>query len=621
MKKIVLLLIGFSTSLFIFAQNTNVLFRSKVTFPGQTVANVWGYTAQGREYALVGASKGLVIVDVTDPDAPQQIVQIPGPNNLWKEIKTYRQYAYIVSEGGQGVQIVDMSNLPSANLNYHFYTGDGPIQGQLGKIHALHIDVATGYLYAYGGNLFSGGAKVLDLNADPYNPVYAGKFSQLGYIHDGYVDNDTMYSAHIYQGFFAMVDMRDKNNPVVLATQNTPKKFTHNTWLSDDRRTLYATDETSNSYLASYDISDPDNITFLDQIQSNPGTNSVVHNTHILGNYAITAWYKDGFTIVDITRPDNLVQVGNYDTYPGGAGSGYDGCWGVYPYFPSGTIIASTIELPGTSDGELWVLTPQYVRACYLEGTITNGLTGNPLNGVIIDIVGSDQTQTSSDGSYRAGQEAEGYFVVRISKTGFQEQEFTVYFQRGSVRKLNTTLYPTGGLQVTGQVIDGAANTPVSDAFVTFSSWSGSWETQTDASGSFLLTDIPSGIYDVVAYAAGLGQTAKYKYKIESSQNLILTIFSKYSKFRPEQTHRNADDLLAWPNPFNEEISLALPSGQEQYRLKVLNARGGTVGEYFLQNTDDGICIGATWPPGVYYLYLECPEQKLPLVKKIVKLR
>ena len=107
----------------VFSQNTNVVFRKKLTFPGETLANVCGYTANGYEYALVGGSKGTYIIDVTDPDNPVQIVQIPGTNNLWKEIKTYKNYAYVVSEGGFGLQISDLSSWPSPTPNYHFDWG------------------------------------------------------------------------------------------------------------------------------------------------------------------------------------------------------------------------------------------------------------------------------------------------------------------------------------------------------------------------------------------------------------------------------------------------------------------------------------------------------------------
>ena len=42
----------------------------------------------------------------------------------------------------------------------------------------------------------------------------------------------------------------------------------------------------------------------------------------------------------DITNPDHLVEVAYYDSYSG-SGNGYDGCWGTYPFLPSGNIISS----------------------------------------------------------------------------------------------------------------------------------------------------------------------------------------------------------------------------------------------------------------------------------------
>jgi choice-of-anchor B domain-containing protein len=402
------------------AQNINNVFRSKMTFPGQTLANVWGYAANGREYALLGAAKGLIIVDITNPDQPVQIVQIPGPNNLWKEIKTYKHYAYVVSEGGMGVQIIDLTNLPSPNLASKFYKGDGVIANQLNTIHALHIDTTKGFLYAWGGGLFNGGAKILNLNPDPYNPTYTAKYDLLGYIHDGFVDNDTMYAGHIYAGYFSMVNMNDKANPELLNTQNTPDNFTHNTWLSDDRRTIFTTDERNNSFLASYDVSNPDDIKFLDKIQSNPGSNSIVHNTYYLNGYAVTSWYKDGYTIVDATRPANLIEVGNYDTYPE-AGGGFDGCWGVYPYLPSGTIIASNIEAAGTADGEVYFTSPTYVRACYLEGTVKDAATGLPIFNAQINVLNSSiLLSADQSGIFRGGQLTPGVFTVEVTMPGYQ---------------------------------------------------------------------------------------------------------------------------------------------------------------------------------------------------------
>lgn len=496
------------------AQNENIVFRSKMTFPGKTIANVCGYAADGREYALLGASSGLIIVDVTNPDQPVQIVEVPGPNNLWKEIKTYSHYAYTVSEGGQGVNIVDMSNLPSATLNSHFYKGDGAIANSLSTIHALHIDVTKGFLYAYGSNLFSGGAVVLDLNNDPYNPTYVGHFDDLNYIHDGYVDNDTLYAAHINEGFFSIVDMTDKSNPQVLATQTTPNVFTHNTWISQDRRVIFTTDETADSYLAAYDVSDPTDIQFLNKIQSNPGSGSIVHNTHILGEYAVTAWYRDGVTIVDVARPENMVQTGNYDTYPGGEGNGFDGCWGVYPYLPSGTLVVGNIE-----PGEMWLLTPNYQRACYLEGLVTDAQTGQPINGADVQITGNINAArlTDANGQYKTGQSTAGEVTVTVSKIGYLPANLTATLANGEITLLNITLSPAAVVTVGGLVTRAGDGAAVAQAKVALLSPDTTYITTADANGAYSFTGVIGGNYDVVAGAWGYQYTVLANQSINSS--------------------------------------------------------------------------------------------------------
>ena len=436
------------------AQNTNVDFRSTFSYPGQNLANVWGYASGGNEYALVGAHNGLSIVNVTNPDNPSQIVQIPGSSSDWREIKTYQHYAYVVSEGGGGVQVVDLANLPGSNLTYHSYFGDGAINGLLVKAHALHVDVTKGYLYVYGSQLSNnsngGRALIFDLNADPYNPHYVGKFNSSftgngNYVHDGFVDNDIMYSAHIYGGFFAIVNTSNKSNPTLITTQPTPGNFTHNTWRSGN--ILFTTDEVSNSFLAAYDISNTSNISLLDKIQSNPGSGSIVHNTYIINDYAVTSWYRDGFTIVDVSRPANLVQTGNYDTYPNGSGNGFQGCWGVYPYLPSGNILATNINAEGTSSGtgELWVLTPNYVRGCYLEGQITDITNGFPLNGAQVKILSTNVTETSgATGLYKMGQLQNDTFTVLVSKTGYNPYSTSVSLSNGVLTTLNVALAPIG---------------------------------------------------------------------------------------------------------------------------------------------------------------------------------
>lgn len=614
MKKYFLpLLVALTAGFCARAQNLNTTFRAKITYPNQTLANVWGYAAGGREYALAGGALGLIIVDVTNPDAPQQIVQIPGPNNLWKEIKTYKHYAYVVSEGGQGVQIVDLSGLPSPALNYHYYTGDGSIPNPVNKIHALHIDTTKGYLYLYGGDAWSGGrARIFNLNPDPYNPHFVSVYNttypgNANYIHDGYVDNDTMYSAHIYNGFFSIVNMSDKNNPQLIATQPTPGLFTHNTWLSADRRVLFTTDEVNNSFLTAYDISDPSDIRLLDKIQSNPGSNAVVHNTHILGNFAVTSWYKDGFTIVDVTRPDNLVQVGNYDTYAG-AGGGTEGCWGVYPFLPSGTIAATNISALGTNNGELWIITPQYVRACYLEGKITDAVTGNPINGANVKILNTTpltQENSGPTGSYKTGQAQAGSFTVRISKAGYQSVDAPVLLENGAVTPLNVELFPEGSLAVSGQVLRSPELLPVGAASVYLYGREFTYSTTADKEGLFSIGGVEPGVYDVVASAENAGQVIRYNQKLVTDTTLTIEIFRDYRK--GAKGIKTGDFLQIRENPFQGQTTAAYerPPGSGACSLLITNALGQVVEKRELAGSAGEIQIGDLLTPGAYFIGLE----------------
>lgn len=514
------------------AQNLNVTYRSKMTFPGQILANIGGYAANGREYALVGAKRGMVIVDVTNPDSPVKIVQIPGPDNWWKEIKTYKHYAYVTTEGGEGVQIVDLSKLPSPDLAYKHYKGDGEIEGQLNTIHALHIDTTAGFLYAHGSNLFSGGPVILDL-ADPYNPKYAGKYDELGYVHDGWADNDTLYAGHIGAGFFSVVDMRDKSKPVVLGIQHTPNAATHNTWMSKDRNTIFTTDEVSHSYLAAYDIRDPQDILLLDKIQANPGSAAIVHNTHILENYAVTSWYSEGVSIVDVSRPDNLVQVGLYDVAPGYTGGEFVGCWGVYPFLPSGNILASVIGGAGndSNNGELWVLTPDYKKACYLEGNVTDADNGAPLSNAVVTILNGNvdaQETTNPAGVYKTGQANAGTFQVEVSKAGYVTKTVSAVLKNGELTVLNVALSAQPTVAVTGMVLSNGDNKPIPNAKVVLLSNGLNYETQSGADGAFLLPAVSLGKYELRAGAWGYNTISRANQTLSAAQAYTLKLDKGY---------------------------------------------------------------------------------------------
>lgn len=489
-KQILSLLIVVNTLL---AQtpNQNITLASIKTYTND-LSNIHGYTdTTGREYALVGWYNGTSIVDVTNPSTPIQIAQISGQQSSWREIKTWGKYAYVTTEAGGGLQIINLSNLPGTSLPVTYWTPT--ISGQqLGSIHSLHID--NGKAYLYGSDVGNGGALIADISTNPIAPVYLGKYDSY-YIHDGYVKNDTLYPAHINDGFFSIVDATNVASPIVLATKNTPNNFTHNTWLNQAGTHLFTTDEVNNSFLACYDITNTSNVTEVSRIQSqNPGSGSMVHNTQIIqkngGEFAVTSWYKDGVVITDVTKPNNLVNIAWYDTYTQGSGGNSEGCWGVFPYLPSGNLIASDI-----SNG-LFVLSPTYIRACYLEGLVTDASTTNPILGASISIISTGINQTSTSlGNYATGYATAGSYSVTYAKAGYVSQTVVVTLNNGATTIQNIQLVPLTTFAKNGQVINSSTNLGVPYARVRLKSNTFTFDTLCDVNGNFNFNNLYADNY------------------------------------------------------------------------------------------------------------------------------
>jgi len=484
-------------------QNLNVTLSDTRTYGGQALSNIDGYKdpVDGKEYALVGAQNGLSVVDVTNPTNVFQVVQIPGPSCTWREIKTIGDYAYITSEcGSYGLQIVNLTNLPATNLATATWTPTINTQ-KMNTVHALHAD--GGKVYLYGSDVGNGGCIIADVTTNPMAPIYLGSYDPK-YIHDGYVRNDTLYAGHIYDGECAIVNLSNPASGQLLDVFTTPTNFTHNTWLSQNSKYCFTTDENNDSYLGAFDVSTIGNIFEVDRIQSNPGSNSMVHNTHIVnknGNdFAVTSWYKDGFTIVDVGRPHNMVQVGNYDTNPSSSGSGSSSCWGVYPFLPSGTIVASDMSLG------LFVCSPTYVRASYLEGIITDCVTGNPVSGALVQIINPPAYSASSSsdisdalGKYGVGVVTPGTYTVTISKQAYVSQTFTVSVTSGNVTTLNVQLCTqTPPFNYTGNVFDNPTTNGIQGAMIHIQDSSLIWDTITDANGNFTIPNMLGGSYDIL---------------------------------------------------------------------------------------------------------------------------
>ena len=414
-----------------------------VSLHNSDASDIWGYVdGSGNEYAIVGLNDGTSIVDVTDPANPFEVFFEPGMNSIWRDIKTWGNYAYVTTEEPQGLLIVDLSTLPgNPNLTTTYY--NGPVGDMWASAHNLFID-ENGICYIFGANRGNGGAIMLDLTIDPMNPVELGIVDNW-YAHDGVARGDTLYMGHINDGHMSIWNVSDKSNPVILGQQVTPGNFSHNLWMSDDGDYIYTTDEITNGFIGEFDISDPTNIVELDRIQSSPGMDVIPHNSHFINDYIVTSYYRDGVTVHDVSNKGNMVEVGNFDTSPSFSGDGFNGCWGVYPWLPSGNIITSDIE------NGLHILGVTYNRGCYLEGTVTDASTTAPIFGVTIELVNtiiSDQTNIVGD--YATGYAVAGSYDIIYSHAAYiSDTIFGVSLVSGQVSIQDAELIPLPNIDLT----------------------------------------------------------------------------------------------------------------------------------------------------------------------------
>jgi choice-of-anchor B domain-containing protein len=409
-------------------------------FPySQNANDIWGWVSEdGTEYALVGLRNGISIVSLANPNQPVEVAYIPGPNSIWRDLKTWGDYAYVTHDNTRdepiGVHIINLSFLPDSVVVTNWMP-DLENLGRLSRCHNLYID-EFGVAYFSGCDVNNGGIIFADVATEPGQPKYLGKASSR-YSHDAYAKDNLLFSSDIYDGNLTIFDVSDKSNPILLASQRTPFAFTHNAWATPDNKYVFTTDERANAPVTAYDISDLENIQLLDEFRPQATLNQGVipHNVHVIDNYLAISHYTDGLVIVDASYPKILVEVANYDTFTGQSG-GFNGAWGAYPFLPSGLVLVTDIT------NGLFVVRPQYKRASFLEGKVTDAITGEVIANVRI-FIKKEETQTISTnlkGEFSTGFEAEGNYTVTFIAEGYISQTVQVVLESGNIKILNIAL-------------------------------------------------------------------------------------------------------------------------------------------------------------------------------------
>lgn len=473
-------------------------------------SDIWGYVdPSGTEYALVGLLDGLSVVDLSTPSNPIQNFFIPGAQSMWRDIKVWNNYAFVTcDQGSDGLLIVDLNDMTGST---HVYTTiDNNGDNMFSQAHNIYID-EYGKAYIFGGNVGTvGGALILDVTTTDLSnnilPSIIGVFDEF-YLHDGMARGDTLWGAAVYQGNFYAIDVSTPSNPIIMnngaAFHSTPDNFTHNCWISDDGHTLFTTDEVSGAYIGAYDVSDLNNIYETDRIQPNPGSGVIPHNTHVLGDFIVTSYYRDGIRIHDVTYPNNMIEVAYYDAYLG-SGNGFDGSWGAYPFLPSGLILSSEINSGPNNEGQLLVLEASLQQACYLEGNVLS-TSGQNISGATIELLTTaDSATTNLNGYYFTGTANSGTYQVVFSAAGYFPDTLTVNLSNGLLTVLNDTLVSMTPISISGEVID-VNGQGIPNAQLNFMNNNYSYSTYltTASDGSFQIDSIYEGVFSVEVGAWG----------------------------------------------------------------------------------------------------------------------
>jgi choice-of-anchor B domain-containing protein len=322
---------------------------------GRRYSGCWGWyqSSKNKEYAISGTSNGTYFIDVSSPTTPTVSGFIAGAaGGTYREMKTYQNYCYIVSDDGQNkkFQIVDMQYLPDS---IHVVYNDTTL---FKRGHTIWIDKDKMYIGAMLSDSLKFSPMAIYSLATPTAAVLLRKLQQdlplIGYVHDMYVRNDTIYASCGDQGLYIIRYNSTTNTFVQLGSYIGYQShgYNHSSFLTQDGKHLIFCDEVPESLPIHFvDVQNLGNIQPVKDFI--PFQKTTPHNPYIKGNFAVVSCYQDGLHIYDLSQPNNINIVGYFDTHPqGGAnvgnygGAPYRGNWGAYPFLPSGIIIANDMQ-------------------------------------------------------------------------------------------------------------------------------------------------------------------------------------------------------------------------------------------------------------------------------------
>lgn len=320
---------------------------------GGSASDVWGWKdpVTGHEYALMGSTRGVIFVDVTDTSQPKYLGVLTKPDGtaIWQDVEVYKDHAFVVCDLGPcGMMVFDLARLRGVQAP-QTWTPD-LVYPVTAITHTIDINPETGFAYLNGAYL-SAPTHVVNVSI-PKAPVPAGVIGDDGYSHDThcriYRGPDARFAGKeicfsFNEDTINVYDVSNKLNPVRLARVTYERaSYVHSGWLTEDHRYLLSDDETDGrNVVFIWDVSLLDAPKLIGTYIG--PTRAIDHNVYMKGTHAYLANYEGGLRILDTSEISlgTLREIAYFDVVPSPDLGGYNGAWSVYPYLPSGNVLIS----------------------------------------------------------------------------------------------------------------------------------------------------------------------------------------------------------------------------------------------------------------------------------------
>jgi len=178
------------------------------------------------------------------------------------------------------------------------------------------------------------------------------------------------------------------------------------------------------------------------------------------------------------------------------------------------------------------VLTPT-AGSAVIQGRVTNQNTGLGIKGARVTVSGPRGTievTTDEKGSYLVSDLPPGVYVILAKADNFFSDSIGSFILMDGVKTpVDISLMPIPGSgdpgALTGQVVDAQTGKGIPKAQITLSGLGGFFQTETDETGNYFLSNLPSGSYFILVKADGFRQVSERNITLYANATTLRNFF------------------------------------------------------------------------------------------------